>query len=279
MKENNILISASKDTFVKFWDLDTDHNFLTLVGHRSEVWGFTLVKNDKYLITGCNDYELRVWKIFYVENNDDDDNTLNIGSLNINKDETNDLNYPLRCEKIGSILRAGHGRVVSLTTDITNKVIACHGTKNTVELFYMISDDEVRKKINKRLNKEKNKALKAGKDKSTIPSEATSTLHDEVRRLAVINAPSKVKSIDLVMGRGDELRVCVGLDNNALKLYSLSVNEERKLSKKKEERDDITCMRSIEHHGHRTDIRAICFSSDNLAFATASGDSIKLWNR
>ncbi|XP_057338104.1 WD repeat-containing protein 3 [Microplitis mediator] len=279
MKENNILISSSKDTFVKFWDLDTDHNFLTLVGHRSEVWGFTLVKNDKYLITGCNDYELRVWKIFYVENNDDDDNTLNIGSLNINKDETNDLNYPLRCEKIGSILRAGHGRIVSLTTDITNKIIACHGTKNKVELFYMISDDEVRKKINKRLNKEKNKALKAGKDDSNISLEASSTLHDEVRRLAVINAPSKVKSIDLVMGRGDELRVCVGLDNNALKLYSLSINEERKLTKKKEERDDITCIRSIEHHGHRTDIRAICFSSDNLAFATASGDSIKLWNR
>jgi len=37
MKEHNIVISASKDTFVKFWDLDTEHNFKTLVGHGSEV--------------------------------------------------------------------------------------------------------------------------------------------------------------------------------------------------------------------------------------------------
>jgi len=37
MKEHNIIISSSKDTFVKFWDLDTEHNFKTLIGHRSEV--------------------------------------------------------------------------------------------------------------------------------------------------------------------------------------------------------------------------------------------------
>ena len=30
-------VISSKDSFVKFWDLDTQHCFLTLVGHRSEV--------------------------------------------------------------------------------------------------------------------------------------------------------------------------------------------------------------------------------------------------
>jgi hypothetical protein len=28
-----------------------------------QVWGLTLVKEDKYLITGCGDSELRVWSI------------------------------------------------------------------------------------------------------------------------------------------------------------------------------------------------------------------------
>lgn len=90
MREHNIVISSSKDTFVKFWDLDTEHNFKTLVGHRSEVnykyknnkyniimsviidilpqvWGFALVKNDLYLVTGCNDNELHVWQIFFID--------------------------------------------------------------------------------------------------------------------------------------------------------------------------------------------------------------------
>jgi len=29
---------SSKDSLVKLWDLDTQHCFQTLVGHRSEVW-------------------------------------------------------------------------------------------------------------------------------------------------------------------------------------------------------------------------------------------------
>lgn len=37
IKEHNILISSSKDTCVNFWDLDTEHNLTTLVGHRSEI--------------------------------------------------------------------------------------------------------------------------------------------------------------------------------------------------------------------------------------------------
>lgn len=278
MKENNILISASKDTLVKFWDLDTEYNFHTLVGHRSEVWGFCLVKNDKYLVTGCNDTELRVWKIFNVENNDDD-NILNINSLNINEEEANDVNYPLRCEKIGSILRAGRGRVISLTTDATNDIIACHGSGNSVELFYMIPEDQVTKKTNKRLNKEKKKALKAGQDEASISLEASSTLHDEVRRLVTINASSKVKSIDLILGGGGEVRVCVGLSTNSLELYSLSANDERKLKNKKDEENNVMLKSSISLQGHRSDVRAVCFSSDNSAFATASGESIKLWER
>lgn len=63
MTQQNVLISGSKDTFVKFWDLDTHHCFKTLAGHRTEVWGLTLVKDDQYLVTGCEDAELRVWKL------------------------------------------------------------------------------------------------------------------------------------------------------------------------------------------------------------------------
>lgn len=37
MTTRSVLISGSKDTFVKFWDLDTQHCFKTLTGHRTEV--------------------------------------------------------------------------------------------------------------------------------------------------------------------------------------------------------------------------------------------------
>lgn len=37
MTTHPVLISGSKDTFIKFWDLDTQHCFKTVTGHRSEV--------------------------------------------------------------------------------------------------------------------------------------------------------------------------------------------------------------------------------------------------
>ena len=59
----NILVSSSKDTFVKFWDLNVQHCFKTLTEHIMEVWDFLLVKD--YIITGTSDSELRVFKLIY----------------------------------------------------------------------------------------------------------------------------------------------------------------------------------------------------------------------
>lgn len=56
---------SSKDTFVKFWDLETQHCFKTIVEHRSEVYDFVLIKEDTRLVTGSGDSELRVWNVDY----------------------------------------------------------------------------------------------------------------------------------------------------------------------------------------------------------------------
>lgn len=55
---------------------------------------------------------------------------------------------------IGSLLRTGKGRVVSLCKDISGQVLACHGTDTQVEMFYFCSDDEARIRLKKRLKKE-----------------------------------------------------------------------------------------------------------------------------
>lgn len=68
--------------------------------------------------------------------------------------------YPVKCEKVGSILRAGHGRVVSLEVDSTCKIIGCHGVENSIELFYLLPDAKVKDKFSKRLKKERKKAQK-----------------------------------------------------------------------------------------------------------------------
>lgn len=64
----------------------------------------------------------------------------------------------MRCAKIGAILRAASGRVVSLEVDCTGKVIGCHGPGNSVELFYLVADDVVKNRLLKRLKKQRHKA-------------------------------------------------------------------------------------------------------------------------
>lgn len=64
----------------------------------------------------------------------------------------------MKCEKAGSILRAGGGRVVSLEVDSTCKVIGCYGVGNSVELFYLLPNHMVKSRFVKRLKKERQKA-------------------------------------------------------------------------------------------------------------------------
>ncbi|XP_012526680.1 WD repeat-containing protein 3 [Monomorium pharaonis] len=276
MKEHNIIISASRDTLVKFWDLDTEHNFKTLVGHKSEVWSLVLMNDDRYLITGCNDMELRVWKITFLDNKNIELDTA-IGMLDIKEDREEieesvdtDMKYPIKCEKIGSILRTTGGRVVSLEVDSTCKFLGCHGVKNSIELFYLLPEDTVKDRFTKRLKKRKRKAKENKEENNTEELPSAPSLTDEIKRLPVVQVSGKVKGLDLIIGKGNELRLCVGINNNSIELHSLYTEEKN---------PEVKCLRSIRAHGHRTEVRAICFSSDNLAFATVSGDSIKLWNR
>ncbi|XP_016840721.1 WD repeat-containing protein 3 [Nasonia vitripennis] len=271
MRDHNIVISSSKDTFIKFWDLDNEHNFKTLIGHRSEVWGFTLVKDDEYLVSGCNDRELHIWKIYFTDALKSDGN-IELPNLAIEDDgDEADMKYPLRCVKIGNIVRVGKGRINSLTADYSGQIVGCHGTDNTVELFHFLPEDQIKTKKSKRLDKLKKKAASDEKIKEKLQeAELDTILRDQINRLSVIKVSAKAKALDLIMGRGDELRICTNVSNNTIELHSLAVTEKTA---------EPQLLRTLSSHGHRTEVRAVCFSSDNLAFATVSGDSVKLWNR
>lgn len=60
------------------------------------------------------------------------------------------------------------------------------------------------------------------------------------------------------------------LQNNSIETYSLKATSTTPASNK-------TARLTL--GGHRTDVRTLAFSSDNLAVLSASGDTIKVWNR
>jgi len=57
------LLTSGKDTFVKFWDLSTQHCVQTIVAHRSEVWSLDINRKQESFFTGSGDGEVKAWKI------------------------------------------------------------------------------------------------------------------------------------------------------------------------------------------------------------------------
>jgi len=63
LQQGNKLISCSKDSHVRVWDLDTQHCSQTLVGYRGEVWALALDPAQNRLVTGSADVDLQLYEV------------------------------------------------------------------------------------------------------------------------------------------------------------------------------------------------------------------------
>lgn len=286
LREKNLLVSSGKDTMVKWWDLDTQHCFKTVVGHRTEVWGLVLVSEEKRLITGASDSELRAWDIAYLEEIEDpeepepkkikgssprmqDTDETEDGTLEMDEAPEDRI---LTCRKAGSIMREGRDRVVNLAVDRTGRILACHGTDSVLEVFRVLSIEEIQKKMDKKLKKARKKAkLNSGKEEEEdLEVSVEMTLQDEIQRVTNIKTSAKIKSFDLIHSPQGELKAVFLLQNNLVELYSLNPSVPAS--------QPVRTSR-ITIGGHRSDVRTLSFSSDNIAVLSGAAESIKIWNR
>ncbi|KAM9320420.1 WD repeat-containing protein 3 [Gastrophryne carolinensis] len=281
LTERNLLVTSGKDTLVKWWDLDSQHCFQTMVGHRTEVWGLTLVSGETRIVTGSADSELRAWTVSYVNEREDPDEPQmkrpkmpSVLGEDDKEEDTEEVTEEriLTCQRYGSIMREGRDRVVSLGADRTRRFLACHGSDSMLEVFCVLSEEEIAKKMDKKLKRAR-KRMKQKDGEQTEEPLVERTLHDEIQKLTNIKASSKIKSCDLlVCGRG-ELKVAALLQNNSVECFTLPSDPALP--------GPIECNKNarLTLWGHRSDVRTLCFSSDNIAVMSASAEAVKVWNR
>ncbi|XP_024620709.1 WD repeat-containing protein 3 isoform X2 [Neophocaena asiaeorientalis asiaeorientalis] len=286
LRDKNLLVTSGKDTMVKWWDLDTQHCFKTMVGHRTEVWGLVLVSEEKRLITGASDSELRAWDIAYLREIGDpeepepkkvkgsspgtqDTHEAEDGTLEMDEAPEDRI---LTCRKAGSIMREGRDRVVNLAVDRTGRILACHGTDSVLEVFRILSKEEIQKKIDKKMKKAKKKAKlnSCKEEEEDLEVNVEMTLQDEIQRVTNIKTSAKIKSFDLIHTPQGELKAVFLLQNNLVELYSLNPSMSA---------PQTVRTNRITIGGHRSDVRTLSFSSDNIAVLSAAADSVKIWNR
>ena len=274
--QKNIVISSSKDTFVKLWDLTTQHCFKTLTGHLGEVWDLVLIRNEEMLVTGGADSELRVWKLEWDKVEEENSskkklvvpkvpvvNNLDEDDVQKNEEEVAEDGSNLTVTRLGSILRKGEGRVGGLVVDKTGKVLVCHGNDNILEMFMICSQEEVDKRVAKRLKKEKKRT---GEE---VTGEGVATLQEMIRRIKEVKTGGKLRNADVLV-TGTTVKSLVVLANNLVELVTLDLATSGAAP---------SIDLSLSQPGHRSDVRCVAWSSDNTCLVTGSSESIKIWNR
>ncbi|KAL3197989.1 hypothetical protein MRX96_044565 [Rhipicephalus microplus] len=288
----NVLVSSSKDTFVKFWDLETQHCFKTLVGHRGEVWDFLLVRSDGWLVTGSADSELRVWAIADKQPSAGQDTsgdtaeakksrpdaaediitTGRSGDVEDDEEVEDEAGCPLTCTKFGSVMREGRGRVCSLAVDSSERAILCHGVDSLVEVFKLNDEAEIKIKLQKRQRKLRKQRLKLASEEQPEEEEpkVDVTIADTVERLQTFKCTSKPCCLDIFSAKNGLAKAAVGLKNNQVEFYVFNMTDKTVAP---------VLAESIQLAGHRSDVRALSFSSDNTGILSVSGETIKVWGR
>lgn len=154
----------------------------------------------------------------------------------------------------------------------------------SVEVFRIRTEDEVRKKQARRKKRAKEKKEQAkAKDKTErkhmegADEGAEGMAEDEDSAIAlpdlftpylVVRASGKIRSFNF----GEEEKntkghthLFVALSNNALEVYNIP-----QPTKSKDEPPEATRLYSIDLPGHRTDVRTLCLSSDDMLLASGS---------
>ncbi|KAF9247204.1 WD-repeat-containing protein [Melanogaster broomeanus] len=273
----HFLLSTSKDTLMKLWDLSTQHCMQTVVAHRSEVWTMDINPQQNLIFTGGSEGDLKTWKI--------DHEAIAEGLKTMESGEISKM-----IQAISTLPLASLHRVSQILFHKTQPYLAVQSHDRSIEIFRIRTEDEMRKKQSRRRKRAKEKKEKSKSKNEELDERmdeddddavsAEISLIDLFTPYLVVRASGKVRSFDFgtkdASGHKPSIQLFIALASNALEVYDLP------LPSKSKEVPEATRTYSLDLPGHRTDVRTLCLSSDDQLLASASSGeypgSLKLWN-
>ncbi|KAF8268249.1 WD-repeat-containing protein [Lactarius quietus] len=258
-----LLVSSSKDTFVKLWDLSTQHCVQTVVAHRAEVWSLNLNPEQDLLLSGSNEGELKAWKI-------------EPGVLADGIKESENGELPKAIHPVSTLPLASPHRVSQIAFHSTLPYFFVQSNDRSVEVFRVRTDEEIRKKHARRKKRADAKAA-MGKAENThaVADIEKVELVDLFVPYLVVRTTGKIRSFAFPeeARTKDAFQLFFALSNNAVEVYNIPT-----YTKSKENIPEATRLYSLDLPGHRTDVRTLTLSSDDTLLASASNGSLKIWN-
>lgn len=149
-----LLVSGSKDTLVKVWDLSVRSCLQTIVGARTEVWSLAVTPQHDRLLVGTSDQQLLVWRV------GDEAGAAKTAAAG---DGAKDGAAPPAAAStavfhpMGSVARQTHDRVASVrcSADGAHAGIQCAG--KSIEVLRRRTPAEAAKRLQRRLRRHREK--------------------------------------------------------------------------------------------------------------------------
>ncbi|KIK30585.1 hypothetical protein PISMIDRAFT_639068 [Pisolithus microcarpus 441] len=271
---SSILLTVSKDTLMKVWDLSTQHCMQTVVAHRAEIWSMAVSPDQNYLFTGSNDGDLKAWRINYEAM---------AGGLR--ESESGEIDKIIHLT--ASLPLALHHRVSHVLFHPSQPYFAVQSHERSVEVFRIRTEEEIKKKELRRRKREKEKKEKeklgstVTETKKTLdegdPKPDEVTLPNLFAPLLVVRASGKIRSFDFgtrEAGKGKSgIQIFVALASNALEVYDIPSP-----TTSKGETLEATRAYVLDLPGHRNNVRTLCLSSDDQVLVSGANGSLKVWN-
>ncbi|KAI9888684.1 MAG: hypothetical protein M1814_006540 [Vezdaea aestivalis] len=266
------LLSTSKDSLIKLWNLDTQYCIETHIAQTNgECWSMGVMPDVSSVVTAGNDGEVTFWALDLFQ------------PLWKSKD-VGDEGRSQGLKKKGTLYRHGKDRTNGISFDKSQHFVAFHGSEKAVEIYKIRSETEIRKSVARKRKRRREKEHAQGTASSNIENKASegnneqndvsaATIEDMYAPLTIIRTGGRVASISWIRtSRSKHLELLVGTTNNLLEIYKVD------MSTKSPEGQDYTRTQVVDSVGHRTDIRALSLSSDDKMLGSASSGSLKVWN-
>ncbi|KIO30256.1 hypothetical protein M407DRAFT_225108 [Tulasnella calospora MUT 4182] len=274
LTSSGFLISTSRDTFMKLWDLTTQHCIQTVVAHQAEIWSMDVDPVGELIFTGSTDGELKAWSIA--------SDALEEG---VKANESGELTKIIN--PVGSLSLTSNHRVSQISFHPFEPYLAVQSHERSVEIFNIRTEEEIKKKRARKKQRQREKQRKKQeKEKETAMEEENDApaedgtddigLTDLFSSYLTVRGSGKIRSFDFVNAEVTKngIQVLLALSSNALETYNIP----RKPKTKSDELPEVTRTYSLDLPGHRTDIRTLSLSSTDELLASGSNGSLKIWN-
>ncbi|KAI8582054.1 hypothetical protein K450DRAFT_228806 [Umbelopsis ramanniana AG] len=271
------VLSSSKDTLLKLWDLSTQHCRETVVGHRTEVWSFAINGKKDIIISGSSEQPLKVWKLDWSvltqsleELEAEEQQPQQEDAMEGVENQAPALKKAINL--YGHLPRSSRDRVITVQFHPSQEYIGVQAADKSVELYRVRDHDEIRKKMQRRKRRQKEK----GKE---VEESDEIQVEDEFTPHVIVRTPVKVRSFDFApvtdVKKAGSIQMLTSLINNTIDVYSAPLPVKKTAN---EDQPEPVRMHSLDLQGHRGDIRTLALSSDDELLASASNNMLKVWN-